>query len=122
MVKKDTRSDKFRKILLDHKERILNSQIMESREDLEVSTDDLADESDLASTLISQSVSTNIRDREVSDLKAIEEALLRLNEGEFFDCEECGDPIEEKRLQALPTTKLCIACAEESEHEKKMFA
>jgi len=122
MANKDVKKEKFIQILNEAKERILNSQLMGSRDDLEISSDDLADESDLASSIINQSVTTNIRDREVRDLKMIEEAMARLHEGTFFECDECGDAIEEKRLIALPTTKLCISCAEESEHERKMFA
>jgi DnaK suppressor protein len=113
---------KFQKLLLDQKARILNSNLMANREDLEVSTDEMADENDFASAIVNQSVTTNLRDQNVNDLKKIEEALVRLEEGSYFECEECGDEIEERRLQALPTTSLCIACAEQSEHKRKSFA
>lgn len=116
------KTGKFRKLLLAEKTRILNSSLMTDREDLAISSDDLADESDLASSLVNQSVTTSIRDQGVVELKRIEEALGRLEEGTYFECDECGEEIEEKRLAALPTTKFCIACAESSEHKKKVFA
>ncbi len=37
-------------------------------------------------------------------------ALERLDDGEYGDCQECGDPIEYRRLEARPETPLCLAC------------
>ena len=41
----------------------------------------------------------------------IDKALLRIKNGEFGICEECGAHIDEKRLQAIPYASHCIACA-----------
>jgi DnaK suppressor protein len=61
-----------------------------------------------------------LRDRERKLLKKIEESLHRLEHGVFGECEECGEPIEEKRLRARPVTTLCIECKEEQERLEKM--
>jgi len=45
---------------------------------------------------------------EIADIRA---ALLRIKEGRYTRCGRCGGPIESKRLQALPYTNACIACA-----------
>ena len=51
-------------------------------------------------------------DREVhSELRQIEQALRRLEDGSYGECTECGEPISEKRLAALPYISLCIDCA-----------
>lgn len=51
-------------------------------------------------------------DREVhSELRQIERALRRLEDGLYGECVECGDPISQQRLAALPYTSLCIDCA-----------
>jgi len=47
---------------------------------------------------------------EVAILNAVEAALARIEKGTFGICEECGKPIEVKRLDALPYAALCSAC------------
>ncbi len=44
------------------------------------------------------------------ELEAIEEALLRLENGSYGLCEECGQPIEWRRLEIMPETPLCRNC------------
>lgn len=44
-------------------------------------------------------------------LERIDAALARLDEGGFGICASCGGPIGDERLEALPTTTLCIDCA-----------
>lgn len=48
-------------------------------------------------------------------IATINHALSRLKDGEYQRCESCGEFIGEKRLEALPWTNMCIACAEEAE-------
>jgi DnaK suppressor protein len=44
-------------------------------------------------------------------LAAIETALAKLRDGNYGECERCGDPISEERLLALPWTRNCFSCA-----------
>lgn len=46
------------------------------------------------------------------ELTQIQHALERLESGEYFDCAACGQPIGEKRLEAIPFADKCINCAE----------
>ena len=48
-------------------------------------------------------------------LRALDEALERLERGEYGLCEMCSVPIGEKRLKAVPSARLCIKCKSESE-------
>lgn len=48
-------------------------------------------------------------------LHKIEEALIRLEEGTFGNCFECGDEISERRLRALPFAVRCKDCEEARE-------
>ena len=114
--------DEYKKILLGHKSRILNSGILKSSEDLHISSDDLPDEADLAANVINQQVSFNMRYRELEKLRLIEEALYRIQEGTYGNCEECDEPIGDKRLKNQPWTSLCITHAEERERESKRFS
>ena len=103
--------------LLEAKQKILNGELMKSREDLHVSQEDLADEADLANNLINQEISFSMRHRELTKLRAIDEALDRIENGTYGICEECDEPIEAKRLKYQPWTTLCITHAEERERE-----
>ena len=113
--------EKYRKVLLQHKTNILNGSILKSNEDLCVSSEDLPDEADLATNVINQQVSFNMRERELSKLRAIDEALYRIEEGTYGLCEECDEHIGDKRLEKQPWTSLCITHAEEKEREEQRF-
>ncbi len=51
-------------------------------------------------------------------LLAIEEALDRIEDGSFGECSNCDEPINLKRIQAVPWAKLCLACQELEEQGK----
>lgn len=51
-------------------------------------------------------------------LLAIEEALDRIEAGSFGECSNCDEPINLKRIQAVPWAKLCLACQELEEQGK----
>jgi RNA polymerase-binding transcription factor DksA len=44
-------------------------------------------------------------------LVEIDDALRKLEAGTYGDCESCGAPIAEARLEAMPAARLCISCA-----------
>jgi DnaK suppressor protein len=43
-------------------------------------------------------------------LASVRHALAKFDEGQYGECEECGNPIGFSRLQARPEATLCIAC------------
>ena len=45
-------------------------------------------------------------------LQAIDEALVRIEKGTYGICRDCGEPIAEARLNAIPWTRVCITCKE----------
>ena len=45
-------------------------------------------------------------------VQQIDKALLSIKEKAYGICQKCGDPIAEKRLEAVPYVTLCIECAE----------
>ncbi|RUO35516.1 molecular chaperone DnaK [Aliidiomarina shirensis] len=61
-----------------------------------------------------QMAQANKRRREQM-LRAIAAALVRIDNEDFGYCIECGDAINEKRLEIDPTTAMCIQCMEEIE-------
>lgn len=55
-------------------------------------------------------------------LKKVQEALVRIDEGTFGECHDCGCQINSKRLLARPTATRCLSCKEEEESDNnKMF-
>jgi DnaK suppressor protein len=114
--------NKFRKTLLEEKQRIMNNSKNAMRAELAVSPDDLPDETDLAASEINQNLVFKLRDRERLLLGKIDEALARIEEGTFGVCLECEEPIEPRRLEARPVSTLCIACKEAEEHKEKIYA
>lgn len=44
------------------------------------------------------------------ELKQIVAALRRMDAGSYGQCEDCGEPIDERRLRALPATPFCTPC------------
>jgi DnaK suppressor protein len=113
---------KFRKVLLEEKQRILNNSKNALKNEIVVSQDDLPDETDLAASEINQNLVFKLRDRERLLLQKIDEALVRMDEGSFGTCMDCEEPIEPKRLEARPVSTLCIACKEREEHKEKIYA
>src|SRR5215813_1885450 len=78
----------------------------EADDDVSQDPADKASNSYTKELLFSQS--TNER----NTLKLIEDALARLEEGSFGECQNCGNDIQPKRLDAIPWAAYCIRCQE----------
>ncbi|MEW6600619.1 MAG: RNA polymerase-binding protein DksA [Nitrospirota bacterium] len=61
-----------------------------------------------------------LRDRERMLLKKIEETIERIENGPYGICDECGNEIGIKRLEARPVTTLCIDCKTRQEEEERI--
>jgi DnaK suppressor protein len=61
-----------------------------------------------------------LRGREQRLLKKIEEAIDRIDNGAFGICDDCGNEIDIKRLDARPVTTMCIECKTLQEEEEKL--
>lgn len=51
-----------------------------------------------------------------AELDQVVAALRRLREGSYGECQDCGEPIDERRLAALPATPFCTDCQVQREH------
>ncbi len=114
--------ERFRKLLLERKQAILNAA--ENIRDTGVSVEqaDLPDEIDLASTETDQAINMRLHDRELVLLKKIDKTIKKIDEGVFGVCEKCGEEIGVKRLEARPVAEVCIRCKEEMEKIEKGYA
>ncbi len=113
---------RFKTMLEESRESLLQSAKRTLLEEASFDTDDLPDEIDLASSEYNQSMVFRLRDREKFLLKKIEKALSRIEEGTFGICERCEEDINAKRLEARPVTTLCIRCKEEQEKKEKSYS
>jgi DnaK suppressor protein len=58
-----------------------------------------------------QAMSQERARRRQRELQRIAAALRRLEDGEYGDCQDCGEPIDVRRLDMDPAATLCIRCA-----------
>ena len=57
-------------------------------------------------------IQLKLKQTDAKILQAIEEALWRIEKGTYGVCRDCGEPIAEARLVAIPWTRVCITCKE----------
>lgn len=109
----------FKQKLLDWKEDILR----ESRETvshLQKETENHADLADRASSETDRSLELRTRDRQRKLISKIDEALRRIEEGNYGYCEETGEPIGLARLEARPIATLSVEAQERHERRERV--
>lgn len=94
--------------------RLVTSQLINDQSVYTDAVDQAAAETDKNFTL-------QLKNRDRNVLWQIDEAILRLDNGTFGECERCGDAISEGRIEAFPFTTLCIDCKAELESEEHRF-
>lgn len=110
----------FRRKLIAWKEDILR----ESREtilNLQSEATPNADLADRAATEAERQLELRTRDRQRKLIAKIDDALTRLEEGSYGFCEETGEPISLKRLDARPIATLSIEAQERHERRERVY-
>lgn len=116
----DRQKEYFRRRLLRWKEDI----VRESRETLQNLQDDslaLPDLADRASTETDRALELRTRDRQRKLIAKIDAALQRLEDGTYGYCEETGEPINLRRLDARPIATLSIEAQERHERRERVY-
>jgi DnaK suppressor protein len=86
------------------------------REAQESNADDgVKDSLDMSLQDANQELALRLGERESEMVAEIDEALRRIDDGSYGDCERCGKPIDERRLEALPTARFDAACQSQIE-------
>ncbi|MBF0327557.1 MAG: RNA polymerase-binding protein DksA [Nitrospirae bacterium] len=75
---------------------------------------------DQASSDTDRGFMLRLRGREKKLLNKIEEAIEKIDSGNYGACEVCGEDINVKRLEARPVTTMCIDCKTEQEEEERL--
>ena len=112
---------KFKELLDEKRRAVLDRARKTLTEDMQLDPSDLPDEMDLASSEYLHSFTFRLRGREKVFLQKIDHALEKIKEGTFGTCEQCGEPISMKRLEARLETTLCIRCKEDQERIEKAY-
>ncbi|WP_040488861.1 RNA polymerase-binding protein DksA [Fulvimarina pelagi] len=110
----------FRRKLKDWKADILR----ESKETLEALANESpnqADAADRASSETDRSIELRARDRQRKLVAKIDAALQRIDDGTYGYCEETGEPINLKRLDARPIATLSLEAQERHERREKIY-
>ncbi len=89
-------------------------------EGLQDNTRNIPDIADRASEETDRALELRTRDRQRKLVAKIEQALRRIEEGEYGYCEETGDPISLKRLDARPIATLSLEAQERHERREKV--
>jgi DnaK suppressor protein len=116
----DRQREYFRRKLLSWKEDILH----ESRETLaalQSENENHPDLADRASSETDRAIELRARDRQRKLIAKIDAALGRLDDGSYGYCEETGEPISLKRLDARPIATLSIEAQERHERREKVY-
>jgi DnaK suppressor protein len=116
MKKKDL--EYFKELLTKLQEDLL-SQADTTVSDMNTPKGNFPDPADRASYEADRNFELRIRDREHKLIKKIKNALDRIENGTFGVCEQCGEDISTKRLEARPVTTQCIDCKTKEEALEK---
>jgi DnaK suppressor protein len=90
-----------------------------SRATTEPGAQDIGDILDSVSEERTRELDIILTDREKRKLLQIDDALDRIDDATYGQCEECGTKIPRARLKVLPFAKFCVECQEKNEREEK---
>ena len=110
----------FRKKLLSWKEEILkeSKETLQHLQDERLNHPDLADR---ASSETERAIELRARDRQRKLIAKIDAALQRIDDGTYGYCEETGEPIGLRRLDARPIATLSVEAQERHERRERVY-
>ncbi len=105
----------FRSILLEqlkqHTENVRGDQATA----IDSMDDGVKDSVDMSVQDVNQELALRLGERESQMVADIDQALMRIDEGTYGVCAKCGQPIDERRLEAVPTARYDAKCQTEIE-------
>jgi len=116
----DRQRDYFRQKLLAWREDILR-EAKETLQHLQDENQNHPDFADRASSETDRAIELRARDRQRKLIAKIDEALSRIDDGTYGYCEETGEPISIKRLEARPIATLSIEAQERHERRERVY-
>jgi DnaK suppressor protein len=112
--------DYFRAKLLAWREDILK-EAKETLQHLQEENQNHPDLADRASSETDRAIELRARDRQRKLIAKIDEALARIDDGTYGYCEETGEPISLRRLEARPIATLSVEAQERHERRERVY-
>ena len=100
----------FRQLLLDQLRQYTEQIRSDQASALELNNEDVKDSVDLSVLDLNKEIMFRLGERDSQTVADIDQALLRIEEGSYGICAGCGKPIEERRLEAIPTARYDAVC------------
>lgn len=116
----DRQKDYFRARLLTWREDILK-EAKETLLHLQEENQNHPDLADRASSETDRAIELRARDRQRKLISKIDEALARIDDGTYGYCEETGEPISLRRLEARPIATLSVEAQERHERRERIY-
>jgi DnaK suppressor protein len=110
----------FRSILLEQLRQHTRNVRGDQAAALESMDDGVKDSVDMSLQDVNQELTLRLGERESQLVADIDQALMRIDEGTYGQCTRCGKPIDERRLEAMPTARYDAACQTEIEASNGM--
>ena len=76
------------------------------------------DEGDLATISHERELLHNLHESDLARLRFVQQALTAIDRRQYGECARCSEDINQKRLDAVPWTRMCLRCQEETEAEQ----
>ena len=115
----DRQKEYFRRKLVDWKNEII-AESQGTLANLQEENNQLPDVADRASSETEKALELRTRDRQRKLTSKIDAALRRIETGEYGYCEETGEPISLRRLEARPIATLSLEAQERHERAEKV--
>jgi DnaK suppressor protein len=112
--------DSFRHKLLAWRDEILK-EAKETLQHLQAENENHPDLADRASSETDRAIELRARDRQRKLIAKIDAALARIDDGTYGYCEETGEPISLRRLEARPIATLSIEAQERHERRERVY-
>ncbi|PTM42375.1 RNA polymerase-binding protein DksA [Bosea sp. 124] len=116
----DRQREYFRSKLLAWKDEILK-EARETLVTLQSESENHPDIADRASSETDRAIELRARDRQRKLIAKIESAIARIDDNTYGYCEETGEPISLKRLEARPIATLSLEAQERHERNERVF-
>jgi DnaK suppressor protein len=100
----------FRQLLVNQLRQYTEQVRSDQAAALELNNEDVKDSVDLSVLDLNKEILFRLGERDSQLVADIDQALLRLKEGNYGICARCANPIDERRLEAIPTARYDAAC------------
>jgi DnaK suppressor protein len=109
------RLDYYKKKLVTRREELARGILRTEQEGREADEDSTVDLADKAANSYTKEFLFGQTHNDRSMLQLVDDALTRIKEGTFGECDSCHEELQQKRLEAVPWTRYCINCQEKKE-------